>query len=481
VRYDCVEGVLVERYLRELGSPNDVRRRNARFAGGLAAAFLVLVGIAGYGMLQEQRARSAREYVRHSLAVQEDVLELQAASMRMEVHHRGFLIKGDDDSRGLREDAFAQGNRMARELLRLVADDPVQAASARHAIAAFAARHARMLETAHIADMQGLGAARAAMPLRGLGSMDPVLSSLGAMRTRQAMLLSGRTAQADQQAAHFRALLSYGTALSLAVVVLASVLMLRQLERNARLGAQLLQMHQREEERARELERSNRELEAFSYTISHDLRAPLRHIDGYVRMLEEDAGEALDADARRYLDTISDSARRMGALIDDLLAYSRLGRKPVERARLDMNALTERVLEEAGAGQSPATVTVATLPTAWADPVLLRQAWVNLLSNAIKYSAPKGEAARIEVTGERDGETLRYRIRDNGVGFDMHYADKLFGVFQRMHGQDEFEGTGVGLAIVQQVVHRHGGTVSAQAAPGEGACFTIELPAGGDA
>jgi len=468
----------VERYLRELESPRAARRRNLRFAGGLAAAFLVLVGIAGYGMLQERRAVAAREYLRHGLAVQETVLEFEAASVRMEVHQRGFLIDGNDGSRGMRERAFAEGDRLAHDLVRLVADDPVQAGMAREAIAAFEARHARMLDTARIADAQGLAAARAAMPLRGAGSMDPVVASLAAMRARQATLMSRRTAEADQQASRFRAILSYGTALSLAVVALVSVLMLRQLARNARLGAQLLQMHQREEERSRALERSNRELEAFSYTISHDLRAPLRHIDGYAQMLQEDAAGQLDGDARRYLDTISDSARRMGALIDDLLAYSRLGRKPVECTRLDMNALVERVLHDAGGDASPATVKIDPLPTAWADPVLLRQAWVNLLSNAFKYSAPRGEGATIEVSGERTGDTVRYRVRDNGVGFDMRYADKLFGVFQRMHAQDEFEGTGVGLAIVQQVVQRHGGRISAEAAPGEGACFTIELPAG---
>ena len=469
----------MEKYLKELESPERARRRNLRFAGGLAAAFLMLVGIAGYGMLQEQRASAARDYVRHSLAVQETILQLELLSTRMEVHHRGFLIKGDDDSRAMRERAFTDGHRMARELMRLVAGDRVQSATASRSIAAFEERHARMLDTARLADAQGLEAGRAALPLRGTGSVDPVLASLDAMRSRQQQLLSERTQRADRQAAHFRTVLSYGTALSLAVVVLISVLMLRQLTRNARLGAQLLQMHHREEERSQELQRSNRELEAFSYTISHDLRAPLRHIDGYVRMLQEDAGEQLDGDARRYLDTISESARRMGSLIDDLLAYSRLGRKPMECMALDMNALTERVLGEAGAERSNATVAVAALPEAWADPVLLRQAWVNLLSNALKYSAPKGDAARIEISGERDGDTLRYRIRDNGVGFDMRYADKLFGVFQRMHAQDEFEGTGVGLAIVQQVVQRHGGHVSAQAAPGEGACFTIELPAGG--
>ena len=469
----------MERYLKELESPGGARRRNVRFAAGLAAAFLALVAIAGDGMRQERRAADARAYVRHSVLVQETVLRFEAVSAVMEAHHRGFLVAGDDAARGLRERAYAEGRRMAADLLRLVANDAVQTQSARRAIAAFAARHARMLETSRIADTQGLEAGRAAMPLRGAGSVDPVLAHLDAMRVRQARLLSDRTAQANREADHFRAVLGYGTALALALVILVSVLMLRQLARNSRLGTQLLRMHRLQEQEARELERSNRELEAFSYTISHDLRAPLRHIDGYVRMLQEDAGDGLDGDARRYLDTISDSARRMGALIDDLLAYSRLGRRPVERTTLDMNVLTERVLEEAGATRSGATVDVAPLPQAWADPVLLRQAWVNLLSNALKYSAPKGDEARVEVTGERDGDTVRFRVRDNGVGFDMRYADKLFGVFQRMHAQDEFEGTGVGLAIVHQVVQRHGGRVSAQAAPGEGACFTIELPAGG--
>ncbi len=233
---------------------------------------------------------------------------------------------------------------------------------------------------------------------------------------------------------------------------------------NAELGANAMQLQQ-----------SNRELEAFSYSISHDLRAPLRHIDGYARMLQEDAGELLDPDMRRYLDTISDSARQMGALIDDLLAFSRLGRKPVERTEVDMHALVERVVDEVGGGSR---VSVGPLPAVHADPVLLRQVWVNLLSNALKYSAPRGDAARIEVSGERMDGVTRYRVRDNGVGFDMRYADKLFGVFQRLHSQEEFEGTGVGLAIVRRIVTRHGGTIGAEAEPGRGATFTFELPIG---
>ncbi|HVR80884.1 MAG TPA: ATP-binding protein [Luteimonas sp.] len=228
---------------------------------------------------------------------------------------------------------------------------------------------------------------------------------------------------------------------------------------------------------AAELQQTNHELESFSYSVSHDLRAPLRHIDGYARMLQEDAAGQLDAEMRRYLDAISASARNMGVLIDDLLAFSRLGRQPVERIVVDMNALTERALHEVGGGRPGGPrVQVAPLPPAHGDPVLLRQVWVNLLSNALKYSAKRGDAAQVEVSGERDGDVTRYRVRDNGVGFDMRYADKLFGVFQRLHSQDEFEGTGVGLAIVQRVVTRHGGRVWAEAELDRGATFTIELP-----
>lgn len=227
-----------------------------------------------------------------------------------------------------------------------------------------------------------------------------------------------------------------------------------------------------------ELEHMNRELESFSYSVSHDLRAPLRHIGGYARMLQEDAAGKLDPDMLRYLDTIGDSARNMGILIDDLLAFSRLGRQPLQRTSVDMDALTAHTLLDLGSARpAGACVDIAPLPPAHGDPALLRQVWINLLSNAFKYSAPRGERARVEISGERDGQTARYRIRDNGVGFDMRYAENLFGVFQRLHAQDEFEGTGVGLAIVQRVVHRHGGRVWAESQPDRGATFTVELPA----
>jgi signal transduction histidine kinase len=227
-------------------------------------------------------------------------------------------------------------------------------------------------------------------------------------------------------------------------------------------------------ERTAELEAVNKELSAFSYSVSHDLRAPLRAVDGYARMLEEDYAARLDDEGRRLLGVVRDSAGRMGHLIDDLLAFSRLSRQPIARQTVDSASLVREVVSEVR-GDSKTSVEVGELPPAQGDRALLKQVWVNLVSNAIKYSS-KRDAARVEIGGQVEGEENIYWVRDNGAGFDMRYATKLFGVFQRLHSQEEFSGTGVGLAIVQRVVTRHGGRVWAEGKPGEGACFSFSLP-----
>jgi signal transduction histidine kinase len=451
--------------------------RRWQFLWAFVAAFVLLIAIAGYAWVQNERAAGSRALLANVLAIQSAVLDMSNRSALMELHQRGFLLTGDPYALRLRDAAHASGRVQADRLQRLLAGDSVQADRAHLLSVAFGERYARMRQVSDVAKQQGLQAARAAFPLRGDGSVGPVLDSLASIREHQEHLLREGTARANAEQAHFALMLTYGTGFAMLVLAFTALSLLRQLARNQRLGKQLVHANQRQAEKAAELERSNRGLEAFSYTISHDLRAPLRHVDGYARMLQEDAAEQLTPDMRRYLDAISDSSRHMGMLIDDLLAYSRLGRKPLERVTLDMEDLVRRALVEAGAERSLARIHVGALPTAEADPVLMRQAWVNLLSNAIKYSAPKGADARIEVSGERDGKLSRYRIRDTGVGFDMRYADKLFGVFQRLHSQEEFEGTGVGLAIVQQVMERHGGRVAAEAVPGEGATFMLEIPA----
>jgi len=230
-------------------------------------------------------------------------------------------------------------------------------------------------------------------------------------------------------------------------------------------------------QREKELEAANRELESFSYTVSHDLRSPLRAIDGFSQMLEQDHGGALDGEGRRLLRTIRERALRMGELIDDLLELSRLGRKPLATAEIDMTALAGEALRElqASAATTPAKCVIDPLPPALGDPSLMRQVWINLLSNALKYSGRR-EQPVVNVSGRAEGTENVYQVRDNGTGFDMRYYDKLFGVFQRLHDTAEFPGTGVGLAIVQRVVARHGGRVWAQGKVNEGASFSFALP-----
>lgn len=228
----------------------------------------------------------------------------------------------------------------------------------------------------------------------------------------------------------------------------------------------------------RELEAANHELESFSYSVSHDLRAPLRAVNGYAQMLEEDCAGALDAEGRRFLATIRSEAHRMGALIDDLLSFSRLSRAQVRMQPVDIAAMARGIftnLQNASPGRAM-RLECGELPLALGDEAMLRQTMVNLLTNAVKFSARREEIV-VEVGAEAGADLHRYWVRDHGVGFDPRYTDKLFGVFQRLHDSAEFEGTGVGLAIVQRVVERHGGRVWAEGAVNEGACFYFTLPA----
>ncbi len=690
---------------------------------GFALALMILLGISVEAYRQSRRAEATRIAVTHTLLVLKQALELENAATLMESRHRAFLVQGDPEFLTRREDSYAAALKMTDQLGRLVSDDPPQVARAAQVRAQLQSRHATMQQITDVARGQGLAVARAEFHPYGPASSDPVRGRLSQFRDVEQQLLSHRSELANRDARRLDSLLIYGTAAGIVIIVVALLILLRQLGRSERMTAELARAnadamraldlldathdavvvydadslrityanlgaaeqvgyprqdllgkpvldlkrhydeasfrrllapllageidvlafetsHRRrdgsdvpvevsvrcrkladgksslvtvardisarrraEDERDRfftlsldmlciasadgyfkrlspaftvtlgwsidemlarpflefvhpddraatmaEVERqvvagepvlqfenryrhkdgswrvlswksapqpdglmyatardvterkraemdiialnrelteqqaaltaSNKDLESFSYSVSHDLRAPLRHIDGYARMLVEDVGANLPAEPRRYLQTIIDSARRMGMLIDDLLNLSRLGRKPLQRREIDMKALVDSAIAEIAAG-NPAVIghiEVSSLPPAAGDSSLLKQVWLNLLSNAIKYSEPRGADARITVHGERMGDLLRYQISDNGVGFDMRYVEKLFGVFQRLHGQDQFEGTGVGLAIVHRVVQRHGGRVEASAELDRGATFTFELP-----
>jgi light-regulated signal transduction histidine kinase (bacteriophytochrome) len=230
------------------------------------------------------------------------------------------------------------------------------------------------------------------------------------------------------------------------------------------------------EQRTHQLQVANKELEAFSYSVSHDLRAPLRAINGYARMLEEDYGHTLDHDGKRLLTTVQKNAIQMGSLIDDLLAFSRLGRKDVQKTKINMAVMVKNVADELMIEmKTHPHVTINISSYAVADSTLIRQVWINFIANAIKYSSKK-EDPKIEIQEQVEDDRIIYSVKDNGIGFDMAYAHKLFGVFQRLHSAEEFEGTGVGLAIIKRIIDKHGGTVWAQSERNQGATFFFALP-----
>jgi signal transduction histidine kinase len=248
-------------------------------------------------------------------------------------------------------------------------------------------------------------------------------------------------------------------------------------EKEERLTKMNAELEQRVSERTAELEGANKELEAFSYSVSHDLRAPVRHIGGFVDLLGKSCADKLDDKGRRYVNMIASSAKQMGQLIDDLLIFSRMGREEIQKTIVDTNQLVESTiasLQRETEGRNIIWKKNA-LPKLRADPAMLRQVFVNLISNAIKYSQPRNPA-QIEIGAKENAKELVIFVRDNGVGFDMQFADKLFGVFQRLHRSDEFEGTGIGLANVRRIIQRHGGHTWAEAIVDHGATFYFSLP-----
>lgn len=243
---------------------------------------------------------------------------------------------------------------------------------------------------------------------------------------------------------------------------------------------QIRNLNQELAKQAAEVEATNKELESFAYSVSHDLRAPLRHVVGFAELLQKQASSALDDEDQRYIRTIVESAKRMGNLIDDLLAFSRVGRAETKKTAVDLQQLVKEVVAEIGQDTKGRDIVWKTgaLPVCYGDRSMLRLVVVNLVSNAVKFTRMR-KPAEVEIgcVNANDNE-IEVFVRDNGAGFDMRYVDKLFGVFQRLHLREEFEGTGIGLATVQRIIHRHGGTVRAEGAVDKGATFYFSLPKG---
>jgi len=453
---------------------------------GIALGFLLIGG--GYTYRTSVELATSNAWVAHTQELRGALAEANGALAAAELAERDYLLTADAAHLAECRRSAAEARRQLENLTRLTADNPVQ----RHNVAVL-----EKLIEARLDEMQsgleafaanGVPAARSTLARTRDASITRLVpEQIGRMDALEAGYLKDRERSAAR--------VGHSTLVSLVVTLLAAsaafaALFLRiHREMRARRNAEndlletnraVHQLNAALRANADQLKATNQELESFSYSVSHDLRAPLRAIDGFAMMIEEDCAERLDDRGRRYLSVIRENSRRMGTLIDDLLAFSRLGRLPVMTREIDVNSMVREVVAEllGPHGGARPRIDLGPLPPVQADPNLLRQVWANLLGNALKYSS-KAEQPRIEISGRREGQENFYSVRDNGVGFDMAYADKLFGVFQRLHRADEFSGTGVGLAIVQRVVTRHGGRVWAESQLNRGAVFSFALPAGG--
>jgi signal transduction histidine kinase len=424
---------------------------------------VAVIAIRGYG--------STNRWLNHTHEVLAQIEGLDASVAQMDAASRGFLTSGVSSYLKERDAALSRLTEHMRSAQDLTVDNPAQQSRLRDLQSRLSQRAARVDELIDVAQTQGLQSAqRAPLTEEVQAATLNINADIGALRHAENDLLANR--RADDQA--------WANALNVTFITLLITV-----------GAVLtwLCLRVRAETRARarhaealnrvnsSLEAANQELESFSYSVSHDLRSPLRAIDGYSLMLEEDYAPQLDETARRYIKTIRAGSQRMAALIDDLLTFSRLSRQSLNLQTVDMNTLARRAAAEVLESQpepKPA-VNIAELPTVPGDPALLRQVWTNLISNAVKYSS-KSATPEVQIRAAAEGRQVRFEIQDNGVGFDMKYADKLFGVFQRLHSMDEYPGTGVGLAIVQRIINRHEGAVTAKGERGKGATFGFTLP-----
>jgi len=294
---------------------------------------------------------------------------------------------------------------------------------------------------------------------------------IAAMETYEQHALQRRVLESASTTTRTILLLGIGALLQLVLLAAVYYLIRHDITERRRVAAEL-------QRRGELLEAANKELESFSYSVSHDLRAPLRHIDGYASLLRKAVTESLNEKAARYLQTISDSAKQMGQLIDDLLVFSRMGRQEMLRTTVNLDQLVKTVLYDLRLDLQGREIswTIEQLPEVPGDPAMLRQVFMNLIANAVKFTSTR-PVAKIEIgIAQRLPREIVLFVRDNGVGFDMQYAGKLFGVFQRLHRADEFEGTGIGLANVRRIVHRHGGRTWAEGEPDKGATFYVALP-----
>lgn len=447
-------------------------------AVGVVAALLALAltaAVAVHGISESER-RAGR--IAHTDTVINRIIEIRSLLGDAQSAVRGFVIAEDEKFLLPFERARQVLPERMVELKRLVADHPAQSGAA--ALLESLAQDGLSIETSLVQLRREEGAG-AAITLVASGEGETVMRRIRAqsegMIAVERQLLAEREIGAAASALRARTLIVIGALIGAALFGATFTLLRAENRKRRAVDRALLAANATLQVRATELESSNQELESFSYSISHDLRIPLRAVSGYARILEEDYAEKLDSEGQRLLAVIRDSSKRMGALIDDLLAFSRLGRQTMQSQAVDMQVLVNSVVEQVRRKDEypNSHLQIGQLPGCHGDRALLQQVWMNLIANALKYSGTVAQPV-IRISGHETSFETIYMVADNGVGFDMTYYQKLFGVFQRLHSADTFSGTGVGLAIAHRIINRLHGRIWAEAAVDVGATFFFALP-----
>lgn len=437
-------------------------------------ALIVMVSIGVLSFRSTVRDEEDREWVTHTHLVLERLQAVLIDITQAEAGQRGYIITGDETYLELFHVGRTQVHEDIEQVRKLTADNPRQQETIKLLDQSVGARLIGLEERIKIRRETGLraGAEAVAKGNNGERLMEQIGAQIGTMRGTEEQLLGRRLETAAAGAQQMKAIIVLGNALGIFILLIAGLTIHREAGRRNLAEQRLKQANGALQQRTADLSDANSELESFSYSVAHDLRAPLRQIAGFSSVLVQDHGPHLDAEARRYLEKVQDGARKMGRLVDDLLSLSKVGRQELLLQATPLDSLLRQAVEELAPECSGRKVEwqIGDLFTTDCDPGLMKQVFVNLLSNAVKYTRKK-EQAVIQV-----GQTMRNDrrvifVRDNGAGFEMQYVGKLFGVFQRLHKTRDFEGTGVGLAIVQRIIRKHGGQIWAEAEIDKGAAF----------
>jgi signal transduction histidine kinase len=437
---------------------------------GFALSFVVLGGLLGMTAWVGVAGSRAADSVSHTRDVQTELTLLLSTLQDAETGQRGYLLTGLDEYLEPYESAERIIDGVAAELRSLTADNPRQQERLDLIEPFITEKFDELGETISLLTSDGVDAALAVVAAgQGKIVLDTIRALVVSMQAEEDGLLQARQDATSRLAALNLAAQGVGIVL----VVLVAVLVVRNVSHNVAVRRRAETALIR---RSQDLETANSELESFSYSVSHDLRAPLRSMGGFSQALIEDYGDQLDGEAQDYLQRIGASSRRMGHMIDDILALSRSTRQELTRGSVNLSTHVEAIIDDLRNRDPDRRVTVEIEPnlTVWGDERLLRTVLDNLLGNAWKFTSRK-DGARIEFGASSTGNERVYFLRDNGAGFDMAYVDKLFGIFQRLHGVTDFEGNGVGLATVARLVGRHGGRVWAEGEVNKGASFYFTL------